>query len=118
MRTYDLAIRDTDITVNYRRDLLKKKLDKSEREFRFVNFSIAITMLNELFSDYHLLSAVKVKLNELKSNLECKMSSRTSQKLNILYNGQIFLPTKTDAYVNLSHSVVPYKLYVNNEYGF
>ena len=29
-------------------------------------------------------------------------NSRTLQKCNKSYNGQIFLPTKTDAYVNLS----------------
>ena len=104
LRVHDPVVRKEEFTTDYRRKLVEYELQKCEREKSVIETDInsLIEDISTSFESQELHEALITKLDDIIEQKSNALSSRTTKKLNSLYNGKILLLNKDNTpYINL-----------------
>lgn len=86
---HDPAAVNENFTEDYRTELIKYQLSKSEEDFESNRLEVATTtsLITSSSHSQELLSSILDKLDSLKESCRAETSSRIIRKLDNLYNG-------------------------------
>lgn len=108
IRTHDPAARDEQITVDYRKELIKRQIlikDEELLELEHIK-SDNLLQLEHALPNHDQRHLIINELKELQEQFHHGAKIRTTSKLNRLYRGDICLPEESDCFLNLSDHIL------------
>ena len=109
IKPHDPAARRSEITLNYRRELLQRQLEEKKKQVTKLEEELQQARLKwEAFSDvgYELRQRIDGELEDVINRFDHSTKSRILKKLSNLNGGPVLLPQPIDGYVNLSDKVI------------
>ena len=108
IRLHNPAARHEGITVNFRRDLIKRQINLKKEELKNIEKHLedAWTKYREIQLDDELRTRIGAALDNSVAHTKNITKNKTSKKLSKLYGGLVILPEHKNGYINLSdHSL-------------